>query len=273
MKFTLESDTQKTTEIKVVGVGGAGGNAVNRMVEDGVKNVDFIAINTDRQVLNASRADYKIQIGEKISDGQGAGGDPEIGAKAAKESREEIANALRGTQMIFITAGMGGGTGTGAAPVVAEVAREQGILTIGVVTKPFSYEGRRRMAYAEQGIETLSKVVDSLVVIPNDRIRQIIDAKTPMTNAFQMVDNVLKQSIQSISDLINVSGFVNLDFADLCSVMRNAGLAHMGVGQASGKDKAELAASMAISSPLLETAITNAKAVVINVGSSADLIV
>ncbi len=272
MKFTLESETRRNTEIKVVGVGGAGGNAVNRMIADGVKNVDFIAINTDKQVLDASRADYKIQIGEKISTGQGAGGDPEVGAKAAQESREEIANALKGTQMIFITAGMGGGTGTGAAPIVAEVAKELGILTIGVVTRPFSYEGRRRMAYAEKGIEELSKVVDSLVVIPNDRIRQIIDSKTPMTNAFQMVDSVLKQSIQSISDLINVQGFVNLDFADLCTVMRGAGLAHMGVGYASGKDKAETAATMAISSPLLETSITNAKAVVINVCASPDLL-
>ncbi len=272
MKFTLESDTRKVTEIKVVGVGGAGGNAVNRMVEDGVENVDFIAINTDKQVLDASRADYKIQIGEKISGGEGAGGDPDIGAKAAQESREEIANALKGTHMIFITAGMGGGTGTGAAPIVAEVAKQQGILTIGVVTKPFTYEGRRRMEYAEKGIETLSKVVDSLVVIPNDRIRQIIDPKTPMLNAFQMVDNVLKQGIQSISDLINTSGFVNLDFADLCSVMRDAGLAHMGVGYASGKDKAELAANMAVSSPLLETSITNAKAVIINICASTDLL-
>ena len=272
MKFTLEHDIERNTDIKVVGVGGAGGNAVNRMVDDGVKNVDFIAINTDKQVLNTSRADYKIQIGEKSSKGQGAGGDPEKGAKAAEESREEIANALKGTQMIFITAGMGGGTGTGAAPVVAEIAREQGILTIGVVTKPFSYEGKRRMMYAEQGIETLSKVVDSLVVIPNDRIRQVIDTKTSMTNAFQTVDSVLKQSIQSISDLINVSGFVNLDFADLCSVMKDAGMAHMGVGYASGKDKAETAAAMAISSPLLETSITSAKAVIINVCASPDLL-
>ncbi len=272
MKFTLENDTERNTDIKVVGVGGAGGNAVNRMVDDGVKNVDFIAINTDKQVLDTSRADYKIQIGEKVSRGQGAGGDPEKGAKAAEESREEIANALKGTQMIFITAGMGGGTGTGAAPVVAEIARELGILTIGVVTKPFSYEGKRRMMYAEQGIDTLSKVVDSLVVIPNDRIRQVIDTKTPMTNAFEAVDSVLKQSIQSISDLINVSGFVNLDFADLCSVMKDAGMAHMGVGYASGKDKAETAATMAISSPLLETSITSAKAVIINVCASPDLL-
>ena len=272
MKFTLENDTERNTDIKVVGVGGAGGNAVNRMVDDGVKNVDFIAINTDKQVLDTSRADYKIQIGEKVSRGQGAGGDPEKGAKAAEESREEIANALKGTQMIFITAGMGGGTGTGAAPVVAEIAREQGILTIGVVTKPFSYEGKRRMMYAEQGIDTLSKVVDSLVVIPNDRIRQVIDTKTPMTNAFEAVDSVLKQSIQSISDLINVSGFVNLDFADLCSVMKDAGMAHRGVGYASGKDKAETAATMAISSPLLETSITSAKAVIINVCASPDLL-
>ncbi|MEG2597544.1 MAG: cell division protein FtsZ, partial [Oscillospiraceae bacterium] len=265
MKITLENDTVRNTDIKVVGVGGAGGNAVNRMVDDGVKNVDFIAINTDKQVLDSSRADYKIQIGEKTSKGQGAGGDPEKGARAAEESHDEIANALKGTQMIFITAGMGGGTGTGAAPVVASIAREMGILTIGVVTKPFSYEGKRRMMYAEQGAATLSQCVDSLVIIPNDRIRQVIDTKTPITNAFEAVDGVLKQGIQSISDLINVSGFVNLDFADLCSVMKNAGMAHMGVGYASGKDKAEVAANMAISSPLLETSITGAKAVIINV--------
>ena len=272
MPFTLENDSQRTVDIKVIGVGGAGGNAVNRMVEDGVKNVDFIAINTDRQVLDISRAEYKIQIGEKVSKGRGAGGDPERGAQAAEESREEIAAAMKGAQMVFITAGMGGGTGTGAAPVVADIAREQGILTVGVVTKPFSYEGKRRMKYAEEGLEKLSQVVDSLVVIPNDRIRQVIDQKTSFRDAFKVVDGVLKQGIQSISDLISVDGFVNLDFADLCSVMKNAGIAHMGVGYASGKDKAEAAADMAISSPLLETSITGAKAVIINICASNDLL-
>ena len=272
MPFTLENDSQRTVDIKVTGVGGAGGNAVNRMVEDGVKNVDFIAINTDRQVLDISRAEYKIQIGEKVSKGRGAGGDPERGAQAAEESREEIAAAMKGAQMVFITAGMGGGTGTGAAPVVADIAREQGILTVGVVTKPFSYEGKRRMKYAEEGLEKLSQVVDSLVVIPNDRIRQVIDQKTSFRDAFKVVDGVLKQGIQSISDLISVDGFVNLDFADLCSVMKNAGIAHMGVGYASGKDKAEAAADMAISSPLLETSITGAKAVIINICASNDLL-
>ena len=272
MPFTLENDSQRTVDIKVIGVGGAGGNAVNRMVEDGVKNVDFIAINTDRQVLDISRAEYKIQIGEKVSKGRGAGGDPERGAQAAEESREEIAAAMKGAQMVFITAGMGGGTGTGAAPVVADIAREQGILTVGVVTKPFSYEGKRRMKYAEEGLEKLSQVVDSLVVIPNDRIRQVIDQKTSFRDAFKVVDGVLKQGIQSISDLISVDGFVNLDFADLCSVMKNAGIAHMGVGYASGKDKAEAAADMAISSPLLETSITGAKAVIINICDSNDLL-
>ena len=272
MPFTLENDSQRTVDIKVIGVGGAGGNAVNRMVEDGVKNVDFIAINTDRQVLDISRAEYKIQIGEKVSKGRGAGGDPERGAQAAEESREEIAAAMKGAQMVFITAGMGGGTGTGAAPVVADIAREQGILTVGVVTKPFSYEGKRRMKYAEEGLEKLSQVVDSLVVIPNDRIRQVIDQKTSFRDAFKVVDGVLKQGIQSISDLISVDGFVNLDFADLCSVMKNAGIAHMGVGYASGKDKAEAAADMAITSPLLETSITGAKAVIINICASNDLL-
>ena len=272
MPFTLENNTQKTVTIKVIGVGGAGGNAVNRMVDDGVRDVDFIAINTDRQMLDISKAEYKIQIGEKVSKGTGAGGRPEVGNQAAEENREEIAAALKGAQMVFITAGMGGGTGTGAAPVVAEVAREMGILTIGVVTKPFSYEGRRRMQYAEEGIQALSKLVDSLVIIPNDRIRQVIDQKTTFKDAFKVVDGVLKQGIQSISDLINTDGFVNLDFADLCSVMRDAGVAHMGLGYANGKDKAEVAADMAISSPLLETSITGAKAVIINICASNDLL-
>lgn len=272
MKFTLENENEKTTTIKVVGVGGAGGNAVNRMVEDGVKNVEFVAVNTDKMVLDISKADHTIQIGEKVSRGQGAGGNPEKGMKAAEESRDEIIAAIKGSDLLFITAGMGGGTGTGAAPVVAEIARELGILTIGVVTKPFSYEGRKRMSYAEQGIVMLQQYVDSLVVIPNDRIRQIIDPKTTMKKAFEEVDNVLKQGITSISDLIDTNGFINLDFADLRSVIQSAGMAHMGVGFASGKDKADAAADMAISSPLLETSITGAKAVVINIAASHDLV-
>ena len=271
MKFALENDNERATNIKVVGVGGAGGNAVNRMVSDGVQNVEFIAINTDKQVLDVSKADIVIQIGEKVSKGHGAGGNPERGQKAAEENREEIMAALKGTDLLFITAGMGGGTGTGAAPVVAEVAHEMGILTIAVVTKPFSYEGRRRMNYAEQGLAMLRETVDSLVIIPNDRIREIIDPKTSMVKAFEEVDSVLKQGITSISDLISASGFVNLDFEDLCSVIRGAGLAHMGVGYASGKDKADAAADMAVSSPLLDTSIAGAKAAIVNITASPDL--
>ena len=270
-RFTLETDNDRITSIKVVGVGGAGGNAVNRMVDDGVKNVEFIAVNTDKQVLNVSRADQIIQIGEKSSKGQGAGGDPERGARSAEESKEEIAAALKGASLLFITAGMGGGTGTGAAPIVAEIARDLGILTIGVVTKPFSYEGRRRMTFAEQGITTLKQMVDSLVVIPNDRVRQIIDPKTPAKKAFEAVDGVLKQAITSVSDLIDTSGFINLDFADLRSVIQDAGLAHMGVGYGAGKDKADQAADMAIASPLLETSINGAKAAIINICGGNDL--
>ncbi|MCI8601228.1 MAG: cell division protein FtsZ [Oscillospiraceae bacterium] len=271
MKFTLENESERATNIKVVGVGGAGGNAVNRMVNDGVQNVEFIAVNTDKQVLDVSKADIVIQIGEKVSRGHGAGGNPERGQKAAEENREEIMAALKGTDLLFITAGMGGGTGTGAAPVVAEVAREMNILTIAVVTKPFSYEGRKRMNYAEQGLLMLREMVDSLVIIPNDRIREIIDPKTSMVKAFEEVDGVLKRGITSISDLISTNGFINLDFEDLCSVIRNAGLAHMGVGYASGKDKADAAADMAVSSPLLDTSIAGAKAAIVNITASPDL--
>ena len=273
MKFTLETEDERTTNIKVVGVGGAGGNAVNRMVEDGVEGVEFIAVNTDKQVLNISKADLTIQIGIKSSQGHGAGGNPEMGMKAAEENREEIAAALQGTDLLFITAGMGGGTGTGAAPVVAQIAREMNILTIAVVTKPFGYEGRRRMNYALQGIEMLKEQVDSLVVIPNDRIREVIDLKkASMKQAFEEADNVLKQGISSISNLISTSGYVNLDFEDLCSVIRNAGLAHMGMGAASGEDMAEKAAAMAISSPLLDTSIEGAKAVIVNITTSPDML-
>lgn len=273
MKFTLETEDERTTNIKVVGVGGAGGNAVNRMVEDGVEGVEFIAINTDKQVLNTSKADLTIQIGVKSSQGHGAGGNPEMGMKAAEENREEISAALKGTDLLFITAGMGGGTGTGAAPVVAQIAREMGILSIAVVTKPFGYEGRRRMNYALQGIEMLKEQVDSLVVIPNDRIREVIDLKkASMKQAFEEADNVLKQGISSISNLISTSGYVNLDFEDLCTVIRNAGLAHMGMGYAAGENMAEEAASMAISSPLLDTSIDGAKAVIVNITASPDML-
>ncbi|HIR61542.1 MAG TPA: cell division protein FtsZ [Candidatus Faecivivens stercoravium] len=273
VKFTLETEDERTTNIKVVGVGGAGGNAVNRMVEDGVEGVEFIAINTDKQVLNTSKADLTIQIGVKSSQGHGAGGNPEMGMKAAEENREEISAALKGTDLLFITAGMGGGTGTGAAPVVAQIAREMGILSIAVVTKPFGYEGRRRMNYALQGIEMLKEQVDSLVVIPNDRIREVIDLKkASMKQAFEEADNVLKQGISSISNLISTSGYVNLDFEDLCTVIRNAGLAHMGMGYAAGENMAEEAASMAISSPLLDTAIDGAKAVIVNITASPDML-
>jgi cell division protein FtsZ len=273
VKFTLETEDERTTNIKVVGVGGAGGNAVNRMVDDGVEGVEFIAINTDKQVLNVSKADLTIQIGLKSSQGHGAGGNPDMGMKAADENREEIAAALKGTDLLFITAGMGGGTGTGAAPVVAQIARELGILTIAVVTKPFGYEGRRRMNYALQGIEMLKQEVDSLVVIPNDRIREVIDLKkSSMKQAFEEADNVLKQGISSISNLISTSGYVNLDFEDLCSVIRNAGLAHMGMGYATGENMAEEAAAMAIASPLLDTSIAGAKAVIVNITASPDML-
>ena len=266
---TLEMD--QLAKIKVIGVGGGGGNAVNRMCDYGVQNVEFIAVNTDQQVLYQSKATQKIQIGEKSTKGRGAGGDPEKGKKSAEESREEIESVLKGTQMVFITAGMGGGTGTGAAPVVAEIARDMGILTVGIVTKPFMFEGRRRMAQAESGIAELRQNVDSLIVIPNERLKLISDQKITLANAFQAADDVLRQGVQSISDLIKLPGLVNLDFADVTAVMKDAGYAHMGVGHASGKDKSEVAANMAISSPLLETAINGAKGVIINITSSPDI--
>ena len=271
MNFMLDEDFEKSVNIKVAGIGGGGGNAVNRMIASGMKSVEFISINTDQQALYHSKATHKMQIGEKLTKGRGAGGEPEKGQRAAEESREEIASALKGTQMIFITAGMGGGTGTGAAPIVAEVARELGILTVGIVTKPFEFEGKRRMAQAEAGIAELRKQVDSLVVIPNERLKLISEQKITLANAFEAADNVLRQGVQSISDLINVPGLVNLDFADVTTVMKDAGYAHMGVGSAQGKEKAELAASMAISSPLLETSINGAKGVIINITSSADV--
>ena len=241
------------------------------MVRSGAQGVDFVAVNTDKQALNASSATYKIQIGEKLTGGKGAGSNPDVGRKAAEESRNQMAKALENTDMVFITAGMGGGTGTGAAPVVAEIAREAGVLTVGVVTKPFGFEGRRRMTQAEQGIEDLRSKVDSLVIIPNERLKYATDQKITFANAFEIADDVLRQAVQSISDLIRDTGFINLDFADVTAIMQNAGLAHMGVGRAAGKGKAEEAARMAISSPLLETSINGARGVLINVTGSMDI--
>ena len=233
--------------------------------------MEFIAVNTDKQALTSSSAGYKIQIGEKLTHGQGAGSNPDVGRKSAEESRNQISKALEDTDMVFITAGMGGGTGTGAAPVVAEIAREQGVLTVGVVTKPFAFEGRKRMTQAEQGIEELRSKVDSLVIIPNERLKYATDQKITFANAFEIADDVLRQAVQSISDLIRDTGFINLDFADVSAVMKDAGLAHMGVGRAAGKGKAEEAARMAISSPLLETSINGARGVLINVTGSMDM--
>ena len=271
MSFELENDFDNIVQIKVIGVGGGGGNAVDRMVTSGVKCVEFISVNTDRQALLRSKATQKIQIGEKITHGKGAGSKPEIGQKSAEESREDIAAALKGNDMVFITAGMGGGTGTGAAPVVAEIAKDLGILTVGIVTKPFSFEGRRRMEQAENGIAQLRENVDSLVVIPNERLKYASEQKITLANAFAVADDVLRQGVQSISDLILLPGLVNLDFADVTAVMKSAGYAHMGVGRATGKQKAEDAANMAISSPLLETAINGARGVIINITSSPDI--
>lgn len=271
MAFELENDFDNIVQIKVIGVGGGGGNALDRMITTGVKCVDFISVNTDKQALQRSKATQKIQIGEKITQGKGAGSKPEIGQKAAEENREEISQALKGTDMVFITAGMGGGTGTGAAPIVAKLAREMGILTIGIVTKPFSFEGKRRMQQAEAGITALREHVDSLVIIPNERLKYASEQRITLINAFAVADDVLRQGVQSISDLILLPGLVNLDFADVTAVMKDAGYAHMGVGRASGKEKAEAAALMAISSPLLETAINGAKGVIINITSSPDI--
>ncbi|MBC3517060.1 cell division protein FtsZ [Neobittarella massiliensis] len=271
MSFILDDDFEQVACIKVVGVGGGGGNAVNRMIDDGMRGVEFVSVNTDQQALNHSKATHKIRIGDKLTQGRGAGGFPEKGQRAAEESRDAIVAALKGSQMVFITAGMGGGTGTGAAPVVAEVAKELGVLTVGVVTKPFIFEGKRRMDQAETGIAALRENVDSLVVIPNERLKLLADTPITLMNAFQAADNVLKQGVQSITDLINVPGLVNLDFADVTTVMKDAGLAHMGMGRAGGKDKAVDAAAAAISSPLLETSINGAKGVIINITASTDI--
>ena len=271
MAFGLDMGPESVVTIKVIGVGGGGNNVVNRMVKTGTKGVDFIAVNTDKQALAVSSATYKIQIGEKLTNGQGAGSDPEVGRKSAEENRAQISKALEDADMVFITAGMGGGTGTGAAPIVADIAKELGVLTVGVVTKPFRFEGMRRMRQAEGGISELRSKVDSLVIIPNERLKLATDQKITMLNAFEIADDVLQQAVQSISDLIKNTGFINLDFADVSAVMKDAGRAHMGVGRAAGKNKAEEAAKMAVSSPLLETSINGAKGVLINVTGSVDI--
>lgn len=258
-------------KIKVIGVGGAGNNAVNRMVEMGVNGVEFIAVNTDRQALALSKAPTKIQIGEKITRCLGAGGDPLIGEKAAEESRDEIANALKDSDMVFVTAGMGGGTGTGAAPIVAQIAKELGILTVGVVTKPFSFEGKKRMQSAERGVTSLKEKVDTLVAIPNDRLLQVSERKTSVIEAFTMSDEVLRQGVQGISDLIAVPGLINLDFADVKTIMYDTGMAHMGIGRATGENRAEEAAKQAINSPLLESSIEGARGVLLNITGGNDL--
>ena len=271
MAFGLDMGPDNVVNIKVIGVGGGGNNVVNRMVRTGTKGVEFIAVNTDKQALSISAATQKIQIGEKLTNGQGAGSDPEVGRKSAEENRTQISKALEEADMVFITAGMGGGTGTGAAPIVADIAKELGVLTVGVVTKPFHFEGMRRMKQAEGGIAELRNKVDSLVIIPNERLKLATDQKITMVNAFEIADDVLQQAVQSISDLIKNTGFINLDFADVSAVMKDAGRAHMGVGRAAGKNKAEEAAKMAISSPLLETSINGAKGVLINVTGSMDI--
>lgn len=267
----FDIDIEHFAQIKVIGVGGGGNNAVNRMITAGLRGVEFIAINTDKQALFLSKSNTKIQIGDKLTKGLGAGANPEIGEKAANESKEEIAQAIKGADMVFVTAGMGGGTGTGAAPVVAQIAKEMGILTVGVVTKPFMFEGRKRMQHAERGIETLKSTVDTLVTIPNDRLLQVAEKKTSIVDAFRIADDVLRQGVQGISDLIAVPGLVNLDFADVKTIMLDTGIAHMGIGRASGENRAEEAARQAIHSPLLETSITGARGVLLNITGGADL--
>ena len=271
MAFEVSNELDDVVQIKVVGVGGGGGNAVNRMVDAGVRGVEFIAINTDKAALYLSKASQKVQIGTKSANGMGAGADPEKGRAAAEESRDEIKSAIGSADMIFITAGMGGGTGTGAAPVVAQIAKELGILTVGIVTKPFGFEGKKRMTQAEEGIKVLSEFVDSLVVIPNERLKLVSEKKITLFNAFEIADSVLADGVQSISELINVPGIVNLDFADVTTIMKDAGLAHMGVGSAKGQGKAEAAAKMAIQSPLLETSIAGARGIILNITGSSDI--
>ena len=269
LEFDMENN--QFAVIKVIGVGGGGSNAVNRMIDAGLKGVEFVAINTDRQALLLSNASQKIQIGEKLTKGLGAGANPEIGQKAAEESREIIENVIQGSDMVFITAGMGGGTGTGAAPIIADIAKQLGILTVGVVTKPFTFEGRKRALHAEEGIKDLKEKVDTLVIIPNDRLLQISEKKTSIIEAFRTADDVLRQGVQGISDLIAVPGLVNLDFADVKTIMLNTGMAHMGIGCSNGENRAVEAAKQAIQSPLLETSIEGAKGVLLNITGGPNL--
>lgn len=267
----FETTVDQLATIKVIGVGGGGNNAVNRMIEYGVQGVEFIAVNTDAQALNLSKAPIKLQIGAKLTRGLGAGANPEVGKKAAEESKEQIEEALRGADMVFVTAGMGGGTGTGAAPVIAQIARELGALTVGVVTRPFTFEGRKRATQAASGIAAMKEAVDTLIVIPNDRLLEIVDKNTPMLEAFREADNVLRQGVQGISDLIAVPGLINLDFADVKTIMSNKGSALMGIGIASGENRAAEAAKKAISSPLLETSIDGAQGVLMNITGGMNL--
>lgn len=271
MAFRSIEEQDNFVTIKVVGVGGGGNNAVNRMIKDDVLGVEFVAVNTDKQALNHSQATHKVLIGENVTHGRGAGANPEIGRKAAEESKAQIEEVLKGTEMVFITAGMGGGTGTGAAPFVARVAKELGILTVGIVTKPFAFEGSRKMSQAEQGIEELLQEVDALIVIPNERLKLVTDAKITLANAFEMADGILKQGVQSITELIQGHGFINLDFADVTSNMKDAGYAHMCVASAKGKDKAETAARNAITSPLLETSIAGARKILLNFTADSNI--
>ncbi len=271
MTFEQDRNYEYGVNIKVIGVGGGGNNAINRMIASGVKGVDFIAINTDKQALKKCTAPTQLVIGEKITNGFGAGSNPEIGERAAEEAVNEIKKLLAGADMVFITAGMGGGTGTGGAPVVARIAQEMEILTVGVVTTPFAFEGKRKMEHAEAGIAEIAQYVDSLVVIPNERLKLVTDTRITLLNAFSEADEVLRRAVQSISDLINIPGFINIDFADVTSIIAHSGMAYMGMGSATGKDKAQIAANMVISSPLLETSIKGAKGVIISISASADV--
>ncbi len=268
--FSFDEVYDSGVNIKVIGVGGGGNNAVNHMIATNIRGVEFIAVNTDNQALNTSNASRKIVIGEKVTNGKGAGSNPDLGKRSAEESLDNLKNMLEGADMVFITTGMGGGTGTGAAPVIAKMAKQMGILTIGIVTKPFAFEGRRRMMQAEEGIRELTGCVDSLIVIPNERLKQVSDTSITLSNAFQIADEVLLRGVQSVSGLINVPGYINLDFADVSSIMKDAGYAHMGVGSATGPEKAKLAAMAAISSPLLETSIAGATGVLVNITVSPD---
>ncbi|MBC7076249.1 MAG: cell division protein FtsZ [Syntrophomonadaceae bacterium] len=271
MPLDFDVEMQQFADIKVIGIGGGGNNAINRMIEAGLKGVEFIAVNTDAQALYLSRAEKKVQIGEKLTKGLGAGADPDIGMRAAEESSDDIKKALQGADMIFVTAGMGGGTGTGGAPIIARIAKELGALTVGVVTKPFTFEGRKRNLQAERGIQSLREEVDSLITIPNDRLLQVVDKNTAFNDAFKMADDILRQGVQGISDLIAVPGVINCDFADVQTVMQNTGSALMGIGIASGENRAAEAARLAISSPLLETSIEGAKGVLFNISGGNDL--